>query len=721
MYRLLTALLLLAAMISPGARAQDLYDPTTLRTFSLQFRDANWLQLLRQNYVSQTLILADLTVDGVTYPGVGVRIRGNTSYTALPAGSEKFSLKIAMDFTNPNQDLLGYDSINLNNGFRDPTFAREMVYNNFVAQFIPNPRANHVLVTLNGQNWGVYINVQQGDKRMLRDYYANADGLRVSCANNPNGPGLAYAGTNPASYAAYEIQADGGLSDPLGTLIALTNTLSNAPLTDLATIDRSFAIDPSIWSVALENLLTDDDSYINKGCDFMVYRNPIDGRSHLQQRDANETFTQASWAITRNFTQTNKPVLNRLLSVPELRQRYLAHYRTIRRDLNWTYFGPRFEAVRQRIAAAVQADPKKLYSYALFESNYTTTVNLPLPGLAGGSIIGVQQFVDQRGTFLNGNAELGANGPDITAAQASRPLPSPSDPVYITATVTANGSPISRVDLYYRPRADEIYQRVPMRDDGLNGDGAAGDGVYGALLPITAAPGQRVLWYVGATGSNSFQSQNFRPALAERGPAVLEYSLGLTTPLRISEWMYAGVNGEFIELTNIGATPIDLTGWSIDDTAAVPGAFPIGAIGILAPGQSALLTENTDTAFRTAWSVPENVRIVGQLGVVAGNNLGRNDQIHVYDAGGNLVDRLFYGDQTYVGTIRTQNASGQAPCSALGRNEVALWQLSAIGDGYGSVASAGGDVGTPGRYDVSTCSSGGTDPVFRNGFEPASP
>jgi spore coat protein CotH len=185
------------AAAAGSACAQDLYDPATLRTFHLQFHDANWLTLLRQNYTSETYILADLTVDNVVYPSVGVRIRGNTSYTALPPGSEKFSLKIKMDHVNPAQELQGYDTINLNNSFRDPTFCREVVYNNYVAQFIPNPRANHALVTLNGQNWGVYANVQQPDKRMLRDYFQNAEGLRIRCANNPNGPGLAYNGPGP--------------------------------------------------------------------------------------------------------------------------------------------------------------------------------------------------------------------------------------------------------------------------------------------------------------------------------------------------------------------------------------------------------------------------------------------------------------------------------------------------------------------------------------------
>jgi len=694
-------------------RAQDLYDTTVLRTFNLTFHDANWLTLLRNNYVSETSILADLQVDGVTYPSVGVRIRGNTSYTALPAGSEKFSLKIDMDFVDPNQEIMGYDNLNLNNGFRDPTFTREVVYNNYVAQFIPNPRANHVLVTLNGQNWGVYINVQQPDKRMLRDYFTNADGLRIRCANNPNGPGLAYNGPNASGYTAYDIQADGGLANPLASLIAVTFSLSNEPLVSWPNIDTLFAIDPSIWSVALENMLTDDDSYINKGCDFMTYRDPIDGRMHLFQRDANETFTQTSWAITRNFTATNKPVLSRVLAVPELRQRYMAHYRTIKRGLNWTELEPTFLAARNLIETAVQADPKKIYTYAHFQNNFASTVNLG-SGFAGGTIIGLQQFVTQRATFLNTSTELVASGPVIAAAQASSAAPDPADPVFITASVSASGSPISKVELFYRLSPAATYQRAQMFDDGASGDGSAGDGTYGVLLPITATSGQRIAWYVAATSGNAFLSMSFLPELAERGPNTLEYAIGSEDAMRITEWMYAGAGGEFIEFTNLGTTPVDMSGWSMDDDHAVPGAFALGGFGVVQPGESVIVTEVVAEAFRTDWGLGSEVGIIGQLGATSGNNFGRSDQIHLFNATGALVDRLFYGDQTYPGTIRTQNRSGQAPCSAIGQNDISAWELSTVGDDYGSFAATSADVGTPGTFDSSDCA---FDRIFADGFE----
>lgn len=712
--RRLARLLVLLVLPATLAGAQDLYEPLHLRTIALQFHDADWLQRLRSNYVSETYILADMTVDGEVYADVGVRIRGNTSYTALPAGSEKFSLKIKTDHVHEDQELMGYDTLNLNNGFRDPTFTREVVYNNFVARFVPNPRANHVLLTLNGQDWGVYNNVQQTDKRMLRDYFANADGLRIKCANRPNGPGLAYAGTNPANYSAYEIQNDGGLADPLASLIAVTNALSNTPLANWQDIDALFAIDPSIWSVVLENLLTDDDSYINKGCDFMTYSDPLDGRMHLFQRDANETFTQTSWAINRNFTQTSKPLLSRVLAVPELRQRYMAHYRTAREDLDWAYFGPIFAAHRALIEPHVQADTKKIYSFALFQNNFSSNVNLGLPGLAGGNLIGIQQFVEQRAAFLAGNGELAASGPAISEVAASSDAPQPGEPVWATARVQPAGSPVAQVRLYSRPSPSARFAWVEMRDDGQSGDGAAGDGVYGAQFPVAGSAGQRVAWYVSASAGNAFASLRFAPALAERGPLLLEYALGGIDGIRITEWMYSGADGEFVEFTNLSAAPIDMGGWSMDDSNAVPGAFDLSAFGVVQPGESVIVTESDASAFRLAWGLAPTVKVIGGLGIASGNNLGRNDQIHLYDAVSALHDRLFYGDQTYPGTIRTQDRSGQAECVFIGENEVAGWQLSALGDGFGSFASTGADLGTPGQFDASSC---GSDVIFVDGFE----
>ncbi|MBL9031364.1 MAG: CotH kinase family protein [Phycisphaerae bacterium] len=687
------------ALAAGSAQAQDLYDTTVLRTLNFTFVEPNWETILRNNYVSQTNLLGSLTVDGVTYPNVGVRIRGNTSYTALPAGSQKFSLNVEMDAVDPNQSLLGYDSLNLNNAFRDPTFCREVVYNNYVAQFIAHPRSNHVVVTINGQNWGVYANVQQFNKKMLSVRFPDTSGLRIKCANNPNGPGLRYNGATAAGYTGYEIKDPGGFADPWAPHILVCNTVTNAALTNWqATIDPIFAVDPSTWSIVFENILTDDDSYVNKGADFMTYRNPTDGRTFLLQTDANETFTAATWAVTRNWTSLNRPVMNRVFSVPELRQRHMAHYRTAKQDLNWAYFGPIFEAHRALIDAAVQADPKKLYSYALFQQNFTSTVTLPYGGLAGGTVIGLQQFFTDRNATLNATAELVAAGPTISNVGHAPASPDPAQAVTISASVAPPaGSSVGSVQLYYRPSPGSIYQRVEMTNNG--------SGTYSVVLPITAQSGQRVPYYVAATATNSFASMSFSPAHTEWNPRFVDYTFGATGGMRITEWMYSGTSGEFVEFTNISAAPIDMTGWSFDDDHASPGAFDLSAFGIVQPGESVVLTEASAAAFRTAWNLSAAVKVIGNLGAVGvgGNNLARNDIIHLYDSTNQLVDRLRYGDQTYPGTIRTQNISGQTCRESVGQDTVGAWVLSAVGDPYGSYTSAAGERGSPGVFVSPSC------------------
>jgi predicted extracellular nuclease len=168
--------------------------------------------------------------------------------------------------------------------------------------------------------------------------------------------------------------------------------------------------------------------------------------------------------------------------------------------------------------------------------------------------------------------------------------------------------------------------------------------------------------------------------------------------MRITEWMYNGTNGEFIEFTNIGSEAIDMKNWSFDDDSRTANTIDLSAFGTVAAGESVILTDAASAAdFRTAWGLATTVK------VIAGNsaNLGRNDELNLFDESDVLADRLTFGDQNIPGTIRTQNVGGN-PTSAgvLGENNVAGWVLSSVGDGFGSYASTGGDIGNPGHFAV---------------------
>ena len=167
--------------------------------------------------------------------------------------------------------------------------------------------------------------------------------------------------------------------------------------------------------------------------------------------------------------------------------------------------------------------------------------------------------------------------------------------------------------------------------------------------------------------------------------------------MRITEYMYGGANGEFIEFTNVGSAAIDMTNWSFSDNAETPGAVNLTAFGIVKPGESVILTETAASAFRTDWALCNGQKVIG------GNstNLGRADEINLYDENEVLVDRLTYDDQTLHG-VRANNFSAWVSQAALGKNISTSWTLSVVGDGESSVTSVGGDIGSPGKSSLVT-------------------
>lgn len=166
--------------------------------------------------------------------------------------------------------------------------------------------------------------------------------------------------------------------------------------------------------------------------------------------------------------------------------------------------------------------------------------------------------------------------------------------------------------------------------------------------------------------------------------------------IEITEWMYNG--DEFIELTNMGNTAVDMTGWSYDDDSRTAGIVSLSAFGTVAVGESVIIAESTASDFRSAWNLGATVKIVGSNAT----NLGRADEINVFDNTGALVDRFTYGDAPFPGTIRTQNISGNpTSLAALMPSTVTTdWVLSVNGDAYGSYVSTGGFVGNPGTFHL---------------------
>lgn len=95
----------------------------------------------------------------------------------------------------------------------------------------------------------------------------------------------------------------------------------------------------------------------------------------------------------------SKPLIAKLLAVPELRTRYLGYVRQIAEKwLDWKHLGPVAEQYQALIAAEVAADTRKLDSTENFLQGLTQDTG---GGFGpGGGKIGLKNFADQRRAYL---------------------------------------------------------------------------------------------------------------------------------------------------------------------------------------------------------------------------------------------------------------------------------------------------------------------------------
>ena len=96
----------------------------------------------------------------------------------MAQNSQKKSFNISIDYTLPDQRLMGYKTLNLINCNSDATFMREVLYSNTCRQLVPSAKANFVKLVINGQNWGVYANVQQLNAQFLEDWFPSNEGTQ---------------------------------------------------------------------------------------------------------------------------------------------------------------------------------------------------------------------------------------------------------------------------------------------------------------------------------------------------------------------------------------------------------------------------------------------------------------------------------------------------------------------------------------------------------------
>ena len=173
--------------------------------------------------------------------------------------------------------------------------------------------------------------------------------------------------------------------------------------------------------------------------------------------------------------------------------------------------------------------------------------------------------------------------------------------------------------------------------------------------------------------------------------------------IKVTEIMYTGLFGEFVEITNTGDAAEDMTGWSFSDNSRTPDETSIAGIGTLDAGEVAVITEVSDAIFIQAWYTEPGKTALAASNIVENNvaNLGRSDEVNIYNASDVLVDRVTYNDQTSNGP-RTEDVSAvpKSTWNFTSANMGTDWVLSTdstvTGEWKAGVSGASGPTGSPG-------------------------
>ncbi|MEM1121938.1 MAG: CotH kinase family protein [Bacteroidota bacterium] len=645
------------------------YNEEKVRIIELTFpNDDFWATLTA---AGDNDVMAKVVIDGEAFDSIGVRFKGQTS--DFRNNSEKKSFNLTMNAFVDGQDIKGYETLNLNGNYEDPSSIREILFNHVGRNYTASLKTNFAQLYINGTYWGPYENVQQLNGEYLEEWFLSNDGTRWRAlaedldnagpgqgggpggggqggggqGGGPGGMGgggnrfgqgrstLNYLGPDTSEYIPNYTLKRTEKVNPWGDLVIATEKLNNLS-TDHQLYDKlkNFVdVDRALWFIAHENIFTDSDGYLNKGgMDYYVYWEAETGRIIPLEYDGNSVMNfqnTTNWTPFYRENEVDFPLANRLLASPELRQRYLAHYRVILED----YFTPEkmdalIDGYATQIRESIQNDTKRIYEPAEFEAE----------------IINLKNHVRSRRDFLLANTEVANHGTNIKTVKTIATQPTSEESVVISTLVEGA---VSEVRLYYGSGLVGTFEKVEMT--------TAGDGQYTATIPSFPA-GHYVRYYVEAIANNASKTAVYAPRGAEHDIYVYRVKVGelAQNDVVINEFMasndatVADQDGEFddwIELYNNTANDIDLSGYFLSDNADNLDKYDIPE-GTIIPANGYLIV----------WADEDGM----QEGLHANFKISANgEELFLLNADTMIIDEITFGEQrTDESFARFPNGTG---------------------------------------------------------------
>ena len=149
-----------------------LFDTSIVHSIDIVMED--WHGFI-ENCEDEEYVLCAVTIDGDLCQNVAIRAKGNTSLTSVASyGNDRYSFKLEFDHYDQSFSYYGLDKLCLNNLIQDNTYLKEYVtYQMMQYMGVASPLCSYAYLTVNGEDWGLYIAVEGIEESFLKRTYGN--------------------------------------------------------------------------------------------------------------------------------------------------------------------------------------------------------------------------------------------------------------------------------------------------------------------------------------------------------------------------------------------------------------------------------------------------------------------------------------------------------------------------------------------------------------------
>lgn len=126
-----------------------------------------------ENCTSEKYYKCTVIIDNEAYKNVAIRGKGNTSLTQVQSyDNNRYSFKIEFDHYDNSNTYHGLDKLCLNNIIQDNTYMKDyLTYQMMNKMGVASPLCSYAYITVNGDDWGLYLAVESIEESFLQRNY----------------------------------------------------------------------------------------------------------------------------------------------------------------------------------------------------------------------------------------------------------------------------------------------------------------------------------------------------------------------------------------------------------------------------------------------------------------------------------------------------------------------------------------------------------------------